>query len=169
MLSTIKDAQIIELDRGAGANGVLKIWQQLSDQRNTEGISFFTSRPWQHPRRKYDVEPSAEKAADTLPTHLLYRSMAYPITEKPLTIGREMDSEKTRVQTHGGAHRISPRYCTIGLRGREVVLDDYSTDGIFVDETRVNGSMALNLGQIIRLATNGEQLQLIACLNRDET
>jgi hypothetical protein len=49
------------------------------------------------------------------------------------------------------------------------VLDDYSTDGIFVDETRVNGSMALNLGQIIRLAKNGEQLQLIACLNRDET
>ena len=169
MLSTIKDAQIIELDRGAGANGVLRIWQQLSDQRNTEGISFFTSRPWQHPRRKYNVEPSAEKAADTLPTHLLYRSMAYPITEKPLTIGREIDSEKTRVQTHGGAHRISPRYCTIGLRGREVVLDDYSTDGIFVDETRVNGSMALKLGQIIRLATNGEQLQLIACLNRDET
>jgi hypothetical protein len=49
------------------------------------------------------------------------------------------------------------------------VLDDYSNDGIFVDETRVNGSTALKLGQIIRLATNAEQLQLIACLNRDET
>jgi hypothetical protein len=49
------------------------------------------------------------------------------------------------------------------------VLEDYSTDGVFVDEIRVNGSMALKLGQIIRLATNGEQLQLIACLNRDET
>ena len=70
---------------------------------------------------------------------------------------------------YGDAAEISPRYCTIGLRGREVVLDDYSNDGIFVDEIRVNGSMALKLGQIIRLATNGEQLQLIACLNRDET
>jgi hypothetical protein len=169
MLATIKDAQIIELDRGAGAKGVLRIWQQLSDQRNTEGISFFTSRPWQHSHRKHDVEPSAQKTADTLPTHLLYRSIAYPITEKPLTIGREIDSEKTRVQTHGRAPPISRRYCTIGLRDRKVVLDDYSTRGIFVDETRVTGSMPLKLGQIIRLATNAEQFQLIACLNRDET
>ena len=169
MLSTLKDTQIIELDRGAGAHGVLGIWQQLSDQRNTEGISFFTSRPWQHSRRKYDVEPSAEKAADSLPTHLLYRSIAYPITEKPLTVGRENDSEKTGVQIYGDTADVSPPHCTIGLRGREIVLEDYSTDGIFVDEIRVNGSMALKLGQIIRLATNGEQLQLIACLNRDET
>jgi hypothetical protein len=38
-----------------------------------------------------------------------------------------------------------------------------------VDGTRVNGSMVLKLGQIIRLGTNSEQFQLIACLNRDET
>jgi hypothetical protein len=169
MLSTIKDIQITELDRGAGASGVLRIWQQLSDQRNTEGISFFTSRPWQHSRRKYDVEPSAEKAVNLLPTHLLYRSIAYPITEKPLTVGLKNDSEKPGVQICGDTADVSPPHCTIGLRGREVVLDDYSTDGIFVDETRVNGSMVLKIGQIIRLGTNAEQLQLIACLNRDET
>ena len=58
---------------------------------------------------------------------------------------------------------------SIGLRGREVVLDDDSSDGIFVDETRIDGSATLKLGQIIRLGANGEQLQLIACLNRDET
>jgi hypothetical protein len=167
-LSTIEDTQIIELDRGAAANGVLEIWQQLSDQHNTEGISFFTSRPWQQSLHQYDVEPSAE-TADMLPTHLLHRSVAYPITDKPLSIGREMDSDITRVQTHGRASRISPRYCTIGLRDGKVVLDEHSSDGIFVDGTRVNASMVLKLGQIIRLGTTGDQFQLIACLNRDET
>jgi len=168
MLSSIEGAQIIELDRGAGASGVLRIWQQLSDQRNPEGISFFASRPWQPSHREYDHEPSAEKAADMLPTHLLYGSIAYPITEKPLTVGRKNDSKKTGVQVNGDTTEFSPRHCTIELRGREVVLDDYSTDGIFVDETRVTGSMVLKLGQIIRLGTNSEQLQLIACLKRDE-
>jgi hypothetical protein len=168
ILSAIEDTQIIELDRGSAANGVLEIWPQLSDQRNTDGVSFFTSRPWQQSRRKFDVEPSAE-TADMLPTHLLHRSVAYPITDKPLSIGREMDSEITHVQTDGQASRISPRYCSIGIRDQKVVLDEDSSDGIFVDETRVNGSMALKLGQIIRLGTNGEQFQLIACLNRDET
>jgi len=168
ILSTIEGTQIIELDRGAAANGVLDIWPQLSDQRNTEGISFFTSRPWQQSRPQYDVERSAE-TADMQPTHLIHCSVAYPITDKPLFIGREMDSEITRVHTHGRASRLSLRYCTIGLRDRKVVLDEHSSDGIFVDGTRVNGSMVLKLGQIIRLGTNGEQFQLIACLNRDET
>jgi hypothetical protein len=169
MLSTIANTLVIELVRGAGANGILRIWQQLSDQRNAEGISFFNSRPWQNSRPTYDFDPASEKNVETLPTHLLYRSIAYPITEKPLTIGRETGSEKTRVQIYGRSPRMSPRYCTIGFRGREVVLNDYSTDGIFVDETRVDGSMALKLGQIIRLGTKAEQLQIIACLNRDET
>ncbi len=169
MLSTIKDSQIIELDQGAGAQGVLKLWQQLSDQRNPEGISFFTSRPWHLSDLEHGMVPLAEKAAETLPTHLLYRSIAYPITEKPLTIGREIDAEKTGVGVYGNTTEFAVRYCTIELRGREVVLDDYSSDGIFVNETRVNGSMALKLGHIIRLATNGEPLQLIACLNCNET
>ena len=168
MLSTIKDTQIIELDRGAAANGVLEIWPQLFDQRNTEGISFFTSRPWQQSRPQYDVEPAAE-TADMRPTHLLHRSVAYPITDKPLSIGREMDSEITRVQIHSHASRLSPRFCTIELRNRKVVLDEHSSEGIIVDGTRVNGNMVLKLGQIIRLGTNGEQFQLIACLNHDET
>ena len=169
MLSTIKDTQIIDLDQGAGAQGVLKIWQQLSDQRNPEGISFFTSRPWHLSDLEHDMVPLAEKAAETLPTHLLYRSLAYPITEKPLTIGREIDADKTGVEVYGSTTELAVRYCTIELRGREVVLDDYSSDGIFVNETRVSGSMALKLGHIIRLGTNGEQLQLIACLNHNET
>jgi hypothetical protein len=168
ILSTIEDTQIIELERGAAAKGILEIWPQLSDQRNTEGVSFFTSRPWQQSRRKYDGDRSAETAA-MQPTHLLHRSVAYPITDKPLSIGREMDSEITRVHTYGRASRLSLRYCTIGLRDRKVVLDEDSSDGIFVEGTQVNESMVLKLGQIIRLGTNGEQFQLIACLNRDET
>ncbi len=169
MLATVKNAQIIELDRGAAAHGVFRIWQQLSVQRNSEGISFFTSRPWLLPDREYDQVPSSEKAAGKLPTHLLYRSIAYPITENPLTIGRETDAGKTGTRVYSGIAGVAPGYCTIELRGREVVLDDYSSDGIFVDETRVNGSKALKLGQTIRLGKNGEQLQLIACLEYDET
>ena len=168
-LSNLKDVQIIELQQGAGASGVLKIWQQLSDQRKAEGISFFTSRPWQQSHRSYDLVSAAEFAADRRPTHLLYRSIAYPITDKPLTIGKEIDSEKTGVQTSNRALRLSPPYCTIRLRDGKVLLDDYSSDGIFVDETLAEGSMVLMLGQIIRLGTNGEEFQLIACLKHDET
>jgi hypothetical protein len=57
------------------------------------------------------------------------------------------------------------------LQGNKVVLNDYSTDGTFVDENPVTGKMILLLGQTVRVGTPGEILKLIACLDRetDET
>jgi hypothetical protein len=165
MLATLKDAQIIELDRGAAARGVAQIWHQLAAQGNNQGISFFTNRPWQRQPQTDHHLPSAEKAAQTRPTHLLYRSIAYPITEYPLTIGCAPDSEQNDVTIYGETAGVSPRHCIIELFGREIVLNDISAHGTFVDENRINGSIALKLGQIIRVGTPGEQLQLIACIN----
>ena len=169
MLSALKNIQIIELDRGAGARGILGIWQQLSDQTTNEGISFFTSRPWQASHNQYHPEPSTGKFAGNVPTHLLYHSIAYPITEKPLSIVKDPGSGKTRVHTLDRSNQFSSRYGTIELRGQEVVLNDDSTGGISVNETRVNKSITLKLGHTIRLEATGDQLELIACLNPNET
>ncbi len=163
MLATLKEAQIIELDRGAAASSVPEIWHQLAAQGNNQGISFFTSRPWQRQQQTDHHWPSAEKAAQTRPTHLLYRSIAYPITEKPLTIGGAQDSQRNDVTIFGETAGVSPRHFTIELHDREIVLHNNSAQGTFIDEKRVNGSIALKLGQIIRVGIPGEQLQLIAC------
>jgi pSer/pThr/pTyr-binding forkhead associated (FHA) protein len=164
MLRTIKDAQIIELDQGAGVLGVLEIWHRLEAQRKNQGISFFTSRPWQHPLQSDDQAPATGKAAPTRATHLLYRSVAYPITDKPLTIGSAHDSGQNGVTIIVEAAGVSPKHCTVALHGGETVLNNVSDQGTFVDEKRVNGSITLKLGQIIRVGSPGEQLQLIACL-----
>jgi len=165
MLATIEDVQIIDLERGAAAMGVPQIWNQLAAQGNHDGISFFTSRPWQRQQQSEDHRTPAEKAAPARPTHLLYGSIAYPITEKPLTIGCTQDSEKNDITISGETTGVSPRHCIIELFGREIVLNDISAHGTFVDENRVNGSIALKLGQIIRVGTPGERLQLIACIH----
>jgi hypothetical protein len=166
MLATLKDTQIIELDRGAAARGVPQIWHQLAAQGKNEGISFFTSRPWPRQQQTDDQLPSAEKAAQTGPTHLLYRSIAYPITDKPLTIGCAQDREQNDVTITGETAGVSsPKHCTIELHGREIILYDFSDQGTFVDEKRVKGSTALKLGQIIRVGTPGEHLQLITCID----
>jgi len=165
MLRTIKDAQIIELDQGAGVLGVLEIWHRLEAQRKNQGISFFTSRPWQHPLQSDDQAPATGKAAPTRATHLLYRSVAYPITDKPLTIGSAHDSGQNGVTIIVEAAGVSPKHCTVALHGGETVLNNVSDQGTFVDEKQVNGNITLKLGQIIRVGSPGEQLQLIACLN----
>jgi hypothetical protein len=166
MLSTIKDAQIIELDQGAGVLGALEIWHRLEAQRSNQGISFFTSRPWQRSLRPDDRAPAARRAAPPRATHLLYRSIAYPITDKPLTIGSAPDSGQNGLTIVVEASGVSPLHCTVALHGGETVLSLVSDQGTFVDETQVNGNTTLKLGQIIRIGSPGVQLQLIACLKR---
>jgi len=168
VLAGIKNAEIIELDQGAGARGVLEIWQQLDDQSGSEGISFFTSRPLRQARSTQNHVRSFEDPLNAYPTHLLYRSIAYPITDKPLTIGCAQDSEQNDVTITGETAGVCPKHFTIELLGGKIVLHDMSAQGTFVDEKRVNGSIALKLGQIIRVGTPGEQLQVIACVELDK-
>lgn len=164
MLATIKDAQIIELDRGAAAKRVPEVWDQVTAQHNNQGTSLFTSRPWQLPRRPNNHVPSTAGAAHSGPTHVLYRNIAYPITGKPLTIGCAQDSERNDVTITGETNGVCSKHFTIERRGKDIILNDTSVQGTFVDEKRVNGSIKLKLGQMIRVGTPGEQLQLIACL-----
>ena len=165
MLATIKDAQVIELDRGAAAMGAAQIWNQLAAQNSSQGISFFTSRPWQRQQQTGDHGDSAEMTAPNRPTHLLYRSIAHPITDKPLTIGRANDSESNDITISGETTGVSPTHCTIKQRGREIILEDFSDQGTFVDDKKVQGTTALKLGQAIRIGSPGEFLQLIACID----
>ena len=164
MLRSVENAQIMELDQGAGALGALEIWHRLEAQRPNQGVSFFTSRPWHHPLRTTDPAPAAAKAAHRRPTHLLYGSVAYPLTDKPLMIGSVPDSGQNGVTIIVEAAGVSPLHCTVALDGGETVLRNVSDQGTFVDEKLVNGRITLKLGQKIRVGSPGDQLRLIACL-----
>ena len=165
MLSGLKDAEIIELKPGAGAFGVINIWYRLEALHDSAGTSYFTSRPWHRPPQTHAPVPQDEKATPAQPTHVLYRSLAYPITDKPLILGRAGDTEQPDVPIDGRTAGVSRRHCTIELQGREVVLNNHSIHATFVDGVRIHKQTVLKLGQIIRLGTPGEQLQLIACVN----
>ena len=164
-LSSIKNAQIIELDCGAAARGVSQIWDQLAAQSGNEAISYFTRRPWQPQQQTADHWPVVDEAAQTIPTHLLYRHIAYPITAKPLTIGCARDDLQSDIVISDAPVGVSPTHCTVELIGGNIVLTDLSEGKISVDDKPVRGSITLKLGQNIRVGSSGEILQVIACLN----
>lgn len=166
MLAGIKAAEIFELEEGAGARGALEIWHQLSDQSDSGEISYFTSRPLPPSRSVQDHKEHADTSLNARPTHLLYRSIAYPISNKPLTVGSVHDSEPNDINITGETAGVSPKHFTVELVGGDIVLHDTSAQGTFVDEKRINGSIALKLGQIICVGTPGEQLQVISLIER---
>ena len=168
ILGGIKAAEIVELEEGAGARGVLEIWHQLSDQSDNGEISYFTSRPLPQARSEQSQDRPIDTSLNAYPTHLLYRSIAYQITDKPLTIGCAQDSGQNDITITGETAGVCPNHFKIELLGGQIVLHDLSAQGTFVDEKRVNGSIALKLGQTIRVGTPGEQLQVITCVQLDK-
>jgi hypothetical protein len=172
ILGGIQDAETVELAPGAGAFGVLYLTKAFSVKGEGGEVSFVTSRPWHKTSAASVVESTDarfEKRTGGRPTHLLYRNMAYPISVHLLVIGKGGEEDGVGVQIRGELAGVSRRHCSIQLRGDEAILTDHSTYGTFVDETRVSGTSILRLGQIIRVGTPGEELQLIASVEADET
>ncbi len=168
MLVAEKHYMIIELEPGTGALGALQFWDQVSNQQYGKGVPFLISRPLPTMSQTHVPPPQPQLGEQVRPTHLLYRNIAFPITEQPLFIGRERAADGSGILIQGQVARVSRKHCSVQRRGLDVVLNDYSSYGTFVDEDRVNGYALLRLGQVIRVGTPGEILQLIACLDNDE-
>ena len=172
MVAKMTDTQVIELEPGSGASGVLNLRDELSAQKAKKGVSFLTSRPWKR------IGPSAVSSLPTeqtvtqatrTPTHILHRNIAYPISDQPLVIGLGGPQEGVSLTLDRNLAEVSNRHCSIQRRDKEVVLIDHSTNGTYIDEIKVSGTAVLKLGQTIRVGTPGVTLQLIACLDKDET
>jgi len=100
---------------------------------------------------------------------LLYRSAAYPLSDLPLTVGSGGIRDGIDIRMEGELAGVSKRHCSLQFQGDNVILTDHSVYGTFVDEVKVTKTVVLKLGQIIRVGTPGEELQLIACVGRNET
>ena len=169
MLATLDGAQERELEPGAGAFGALNLWQEFSSPE--VGVTLLTSRPWQSREAPAMTDhPSVKPIShgDTSPTHVLYRTEAYHLSDRALVIGTGGTQEGVDVRIEGELAGVSRRHCSIQRRGGQVILTDHSTYGTFVDGEQVSGTALLRLGQVIRVGTPGEELQLITSLETDE-
>lgn len=171
LLAGIENSRIIELEPGAAALGILKFSRFLFEQQSGKNAPFLTSRvlPAEGPLSYETSAGNFER--QPRPSHILYREFAHPITEAPLIIGLQNIGGKSGIQIQGQIAGVSQKHCTVQLQGGQVVLNNYSTGGTFVDEKPVKSKTPLRLGQTLRVGTPGETLKLIACVDRetDET
>jgi hypothetical protein len=170
MLAAIENCKIINLQPGAGAKAILGLSDELFKQQAGSSAPFLKALPMPaEDSISHEVPPQQPPEVPQRPTHILYRNLAYPLTEKPLIIGLEPAADKSGIQIRGQIAGVSRKHCTVRLRGNDIVLNDHSTYGTFVNEKPVDDKTILSLGQIIRVGTPGEELKLIACVNMDET
>jgi hypothetical protein len=165
-LRRIPDSRLVELPLGAAALSLPAVWNELATARRpSTGASFFKSRPWSAAGAGAGAQPAATPPR---PTHLLYRSLAYPLTAQPLMVGSQAALHGQSIRIEADAAAIDAAHCSFRIQGGQVVLVDQSSTGTFVNDRRVEGHAPVFIGDAIRLGKSTETLLAIACLDPHE-
>jgi hypothetical protein len=169
-LATTAGVRVIPLAEGAAAAGVLAFANTFPPRDASRGVPFLDRKPHKQSKSQ-TVAAATDYTTDQKPTatHLLYHSRGYRLSERPLMIGREIPAGKAGVRIQGKTAGVSRHHCTVTRRAGRLMLSDTSTYGTYVDGSKVNGETELTVGQTIRVGSPGEKLQVIACLDDDET
>lgn len=104
--------------------------------------------------------PSSVGAGDG-PTHLLYRSRAYPLHSDPLLIGAGEGGDGRRLGVDELSAGVSKLHCALQADSAECVVSDHSRYGTYLNGNRINGSAVLQVGDILRVGTPGHEFELI--------
>jgi hypothetical protein len=159
------------LAEGAAARGALAFENAFPRRAGRKGVPFCNRKPSGGNRQDAAVPAAIADDVDNGPiaTHLLYRSRGYPLSETPLIIGTQIPSGTSGIRIHGRTEGVSRHHCRVAHREGRLILTDTSTYGTFVNDVKVAGETELAVGQSIRVGTPGEKLQVITCLEKDET
>jgi len=159
------------LAEGAAAKGALAFDNAFPRRAGRKGVPYRNRKPAEENQPDPTAPDTITDHADNHPaaTHLLYRSRGYPLSEAPLIIGSKIPAGASGILIQGRTEGVSRCHCTVVLREGRLVLTDTSTYGTFVNDAKVAGETELVVGQSIRVGTPGEELQVITCLENDET
>jgi hypothetical protein len=170
-LAAATGVRVLPLAKGAAAMGAHAYANAFPPREERRGVPFLKQRPDSEDGTRPSAAAPMEDAVDQgpPPTHLVYRSRGYPVSKHPLIIGREVPDGSAGIRIWGRTEGVSRHHCRVALKKGRLKITDTSTYGTFVDGVKIAGERELGVGQSIRVGTPGETLQVIACLDTDET
>jgi len=160
-LSALRDCTIVMLEAGAAAIGALQASTAIV--RAPDAISLVHRLPLPGAGETLATPVGAADAvpADLVPTHVLFRGRAWPLSAVPLTVGWSVGPAARALTLPAGIAGVSRSHCALWLRDGQAIVEDQSTYGTFVNDERVGGRVALRVGDVLRLGAPGVTLELI--------
>ncbi len=164
-LAEIRDCEVVVLPPGAAAIGALA-WESAI-RRDDGGLVLVQCLPTPLRASSPVIVPEAAAVPrEAWPTHLIHRSRAYVIDQRPIALGTATPAGR-RALTVAPGPGISRLHCTVLRDGDGVWLEDHSTYGSFVNEARINGRVQLRAGDRLRLGSPGVVCELVRLADDD--
>ena len=163
-LQALRDCSVRMLEPGAPALGALHAAAYIV--RPPEAIALVHRLPLVGVSDAMNAVSGAQVdvPAAQVPTHVLYRGRAWAVTVEPLTLGWSVSGAARALTLPAGVAGISRSHCTLRQRDGQVLVEDHSTYGTFVNDERVGSRVALRVGDQLRLGAPGLTLELIRVL-----
>jgi len=158
MLTARVGGELFTLEPGATARGALARCREVTP--GGEGVGLRRRLAWD--QAPADVTAEAARGGRAgVPTHLLFRSTAFPIRREPLVLGTEPGNGERTIVLPADMPGISRRHCALTLVDGHCVLEDHSRYGTFLNGHRIDGSTVLKIGDSVRIGSPGYELQMI--------
>ncbi len=147
--------EIFVLEPGATARGLAR---RCPAGRPGSAVSLLRHLPWDQARVEVRIEGGQQGAQ---PTHVLFDDTATPVGTGTLVLGTQPADGEHWLDIGQDAPGVSRRHCTIGTNNGQCVVTDHSRYGTFLNGHRIDGSAALQSGDVIRVGTPGVELRMI--------
>jgi hypothetical protein len=155
-------ATIVELHASAAAGGALEHRDVL--RHAGDALPFVVRLPSGLGAREPAAPgaPGRPATGPTRATHVIVAGIAHRIGARGLALGTSPPAGMRGLALRGDITGISRHHCTLQDGGGEVVVEDHSSGGTFVNGERVRGQAALRVGDRLRLGSPGQELLLVA-------
>jgi hypothetical protein len=171
------DGELFSLPEVAAAAGALHLRDQLHS--SADALPFVT-RLSAHALPSYpssvDVaapppmvvaSPSSRTAARPRPSHLVHGATAYALVREPLHLGKARGDASREVLLEGDLAGVSRNHCRVFVDGPEVVVEDQSTYGSFLNGARIEGRAVVHAGDRLRVGSPGVELLFVSEVRED--
>jgi hypothetical protein len=165
-LGALRECVVVTLEPHAAAIGALQA--SASIVRAPDAIALVHRLPLHGaPEAAGDASALTEAIpAEAVPTHVLFRGRAWPLTPVPLTLGWSVGAAARALTLPAGIAGVSRSHCTLRIEHGQALVEDQSTYGTFVNDERVGGRVALRVGDVLRLGAPGVTLELIRVMTQ---
>jgi len=147
--------EVYLLEPGATARGLVG---RVQESRAGSAVTLVRHLPWDQAPVK--VEAGRDRNA-ALPTHVLFGNNAMPVNADALLLGTRPAEGERWLDLGQDMPGVSRRHCDIAVSNGQCVITDHSRYGTYLNGHRIDGSAALQTGDVIRVGTPGVELRMI--------
>ena len=161
-LKTRVGGKVFLLEPGATARGLI---MRAREENRSSALTLARHLPWDQASVEVEVDDAGESHGQ--PTHVLFGNHAHHLGASPLVLGTQPAEGERWLDLQQDMPGVSRRHCVLSRDNGQCVVTDYSRYGTFLNGHRIDGSAALQTGDLLRIGTPGFEFRLISAERHD--